>query len=233
MGHDLSIRVVGALHGFLGQGADWNPVKENSKIEQWLTPSLFQPDSDSDLFSEIQNSRAKKIFVGYSLGGRIGLSLLEKSPQLFDHYIFVSVNPGFSSGDQTARQQRWQSDLAWADKLTPENWDRFLRDWNSQAVFAGATGEPERKLQDFDLVKLKTYLLEYSLAKQPDYSELIRENRNRISWVAGSRDKKFLEIAKTLKAGNIINGYSEIESGHRIPFDSPKKLQQIIENVTV
>jgi hypothetical protein len=46
MGYDLPVRLIYALHGFLGEGSDWNAVKDQS--QKWVTPNLFAPGSSLD-----------------------------------------------------------------------------------------------------------------------------------------------------------------------------------------
>lgn len=228
----MSVRLICALHGFLGQGSDWDPVKENLEDFSWVTPSLFAPVADVNLaFSEVVNSPFKKIFLGYSLGGRIGLSILRDRPETFDHYIFVSSNPGFADSDIVSREQRLKQDSDWGNKISLSNWENFIREWNSQFVFVGSLAEPLRDVQQYDLEKLKTFLMDWSLAKQQDYSELIKKNKERITWVTGGRDEKFVSISEKLKSNSCIDSYYKIESGHRIPFDSPKKLAEIVKTV--
>jgi 2-succinyl-6-hydroxy-2,4-cyclohexadiene-1-carboxylate synthase len=228
----LSVGLICALHGFLGQGSDWEPVKNLLSDFEWYTPDLFAPGHATDLtFSGAKSSPGKKVFVGYSLGGRIGLSVLKSQPQLFDHYIFVSVNPGFSDSDLASRKQRLQSDSEWADRISAGNWESFLKEWNKQGVFSASSVEPDRKVSDYDIPKLKESLKRWSLGAQPDYSELIKKNKSKITWIVGSKDLKFVALAEQLKQKNAIDSYLKIESGHRIPFDSPKKLSEIIRTV--
>lgn len=226
----MPVSIVYALHGFLGQGSDWDQVKQHTDGFEWHTPNLFASGVSDDLtFESLKQSPGKKVFVGYSLGGRIGLSLLKKQPHLFDHYVFVSVNPGFKASDSKARSERIESDAKWADKISVSNWETFLQEWNSQSVFKSSVNEPERSVKEFDIPRLQQYLKNWSLGLQPDYSELIKENKSRITWVVGSDDTKFVDLANSLKLRNLIESYLKIKSGHRIPFDSPKQLADIIK----
>lgn len=228
----MPVGIVGALHGFLGQGSDWDHVKHHAADFKWHTPSLFAPGAHDDgSFKCLGSFTEKKIFVGYSLGGRIGLSILKNQPQLFDHFIFVSVNPGFKEEDTKSRIERINSDADWANKISTTNWDAFLKEWNSQSVFKNSTGsEPVRRAEDYNLQLLQNGLKKWSLGQQPDYSDLIRENKAHITWVVGSNDEKFVAMSEDLKKKNSIDSYVKIESGHRIPFDSPKKLADIIKS---
>ncbi|MBC7457408.1 MAG: alpha/beta fold hydrolase, partial [Bdellovibrionaceae bacterium] len=96
-----------ALHGFLGEYSDWMDIFKSIAADDHVTcPSYFSDEIFSplilDSFIQDIENRGKlslgrrKIFVGYSLGGRIGLRLLEAQPDLFDHYIFISTHHGLS-----------------------------------------------------------------------------------------------------------------------------------------
>ena len=230
----MPIGVVCAVHGFLGEASDWQGLKNklSSQIE-FHAVDLFKKNHEADVcFSNfVSPATTKKIFLGYSFGGRLGLNLLAKNPEQFDHYILVSVNPGISDEDFEARKSRLQQDLHWADKITEENWLNFLRAWNAQSVFENSRQEPIRSLSDFDIPKLKQALIEKSLAKQPDYRELIKRHQNKISWVVGSQDKKFFALAKELKENSIIKNFESVDSGHRVLFDNPDALEKIINSV--
>ena len=105
----MSENVIFALHGFLGQSSDWNKVKQDlPNRSDFVAIDLFSDESLpvaeledyaeqlSEQVDEIVEGKKKKIFVGYSLGGRIGLHLLQNNPDQFDHYIFLSTNPGLT-----------------------------------------------------------------------------------------------------------------------------------------
>ncbi|MGZ3691478.1 MAG: hypothetical protein ACXVAX_08240, partial [Pseudobdellovibrio sp.] len=164
------------------------------------------------------------IFLGYSFGGRLGLRHLAEHGDVFDRYIFVSTNPGLKDDDQTGRNQRLLNDQQWAEKITKENWHNFIREWNTQGVFAGSKQEPVRNVEDYDLEKLRNYLLNYSLAQQPDFEDLIKKFRDKITWIVGSEDKKYIEIAENLKSKGCLTDFKKITAGHRVHLDNTQAL---------
>lgn len=217
----MSAAVIHAIHGFLGQSSDWNPLQALLPEYKFDCENLFAPEplllgsSPSD----------KKIFLGYSLGGRLGLDLLAQAAP-YDHFVFLSTHPGLPDDHLTERIERLASDQKWADRIANENWESFLKDWNQQAVFAGSANEPERKLEDFDLQKLIDKMLLHSLAKQPDYRKLIQKNSNRITWVVGERDLKYCSLAESLE----IN-FERVLSGHRIHLENPGAVAELIRKI--
>jgi 2-succinyl-6-hydroxy-2,4-cyclohexadiene-1-carboxylate synthase len=232
-----------ALHGFLGSGADWDQLKSQSKRPQnsnWVTPSLF--DGSIDLrflqsfdsivnflrhsFLETIKTRETEMrsFVGYSLGGRIGLHWLEKFPDDFERWIFLSTHPGL--GSETDRSERLKSDHKWRVALNSLDRLEFLKEWNSQEVFKKSQ-TPQISNQIWSREYLETALDQLSLARQKDFSALLQTAQNKITWAVGRQDTKFLQIGEKLKKDVKFN-FHILDSGHRIYLDQPNEILKIL-----
>lgn len=231
--------LIFALHGFLGQAKDWQAVQEHvPRSIAWLTPDLFSVDSlpltayetyVDQLIKEYQAALKpfqKKIFVGYSLGGRLGLHVLKKHADQFDHFVFISSNPGLESANE--KSDRKSNDLLWANKIRDESWSQFIAQWNSQPVFSKNDPEPLRSENDFDVLKLATAMDLWSLGEQADLRSLIQAHQQKITWVVGDQDSKFLNLALDLVQKKILLGFNKIFSGHRILFSNPKELANLL-----
>lgn len=223
-----------ALHGFLGMGTDFDQLKKNLS-SKFIAPDLFKGnDFDLSSFESIAGQLVKqteyiqgsKIFVGYSLGGRMGLHILKLFPEAFDHYVFLSTHPGLSSENE--KSERKANDLAWSQKTKNLSWSDFLSAWNSQPVFAGGS-EPQRLENNFNRQQLEKAFVHLSLGQQQNMNDIIQKNKAKLSWVVGDKDSKFVSIAENLKQKKILESYSRISSGHRILFDADvNELQKII-----
>ncbi len=231
--------LVYAVHGFLGEASDWNTVKSLSAEFNFRTTELFKSTSHlitnfenyvDQIINEVSSLPGRKYFLGYSLGGRIGLHILEKHPSLFDHYLFLSTNPGMPNDAQVARHNRLAHDQNWAQQITKQNWLNFNHQWNAQSVFEGSLNEPERKIESFDLLKLQNALLIWSLANQKDFSEVIKANQAKLTWVVGEKDLKYSQIAEDLKQKKILLDYKRISSSHRIWLDQPEEVSQLLKD---
>lgn len=232
MGFFVSIGLVYAVHGFLGQASDWDGVRQVLTMPcQFVAEDLFSRNLNSEKVSQVIAHKGRKIFLGYSLGGRMGLKILNDTPDLFDHYIFLSTNSGLADDATQDRRDRLESDTEWAEQISESNWLNFVREWNEQRVFAGSAEEPKRNLSFFDTFKLKQSLLEWSLAKQPDYSYVIRRHKNKITWVVGEKDSKFTKIARELHKNDCLESFVTVKgSGHRIWLDQPVRVAEIVKN---
>jgi 2-succinyl-6-hydroxy-2,4-cyclohexadiene-1-carboxylate synthase len=242
----MSATLVYAIHGFLGEASDWSQIKagiENNSegSVNFITENLFgkdetgildfnkQADSIIKKIKSLGRFNAKKILLGYSLGGRIGLHILKQNTELFDHYVFLSTNPGLKSPDE--RKKRILHDQSWSEKISLENWDSFINEWNSQSVFAGSSDEAKRDPSRFDLLKLKESMLKWSLGQQTDFSDTIHMFNYKITWMVGDRDEKYCEIAESLKKNSIIKDYIKASSGHRIWLDNPQAVVDAVSKL--
>lgn len=237
----MSENLVFALHGFLGQGMDWSAIKAGLQSKSvFKTVDLFSseslPISELEDYAEVLSAqiqqdigeKKKKIFIGYSLGGRIGLHLLQNDPDLFDHYIFLSTNPGLSENEGAEKNKRLINDMKWASQITKDNWDQFLVAWNQQSVFEGSQQEPRRHIGDYDLDKLKRAIVMWTLAQQEDFRDLIQDFQDKITWVVGDKDTKYAQLAEDMKQKKILLDYKRISSGHRIWLDQPQEVVKLV-----
>jgi len=236
------IQIV-AVHGFLGLGTDWDLIEKCCATKaqlDWLKIDLFSTglksniqEADLNSFSNLAlkidslaDQNKKKIFIGYSLGGRIGLEILKEYSEHFEHFVFLSTNPGLIN--ETEKQERLVQDLKWKDRLTKLTWPEFLEQWLQQPVFKNDQ-TIHRLANLFDPKKLAFGLDQLSLGQQNEMSDVIANHRHKLTWVVGDLDSKFLHIAEALKQKKILSSYERIsQSGHRILFDQPNKIADLL-----
>lgn len=227
-----------ALHGFLGQGSDWDSVKKQFSNLNWICPNLFKEedirlDSFESLVADLVrqvNPNQRNLFLGYSLGGRIGLHLLNKHADLFSHFIFASTHPGLMTVAE--RQDRLSSDAKWSERLYQLRWTDFQSSWNAQAVFQGSH-EPLRKETDFNKKKLAFGLSSLSLGMQSDMRPAIRAFSKKITWVYGQQDQKFNQISQQLQSELPNLKMVSTKKGHRVLFDSPEEIAEVLKTTSV
>lgn len=239
MGSSLQ-KIIYALHGFLGEAKDWSKSFSvlDSKVKIAAPNYYSDPDWDLSSFDQIVEKikgdihalqpLGLKVFIGYSLGGRIGLHLLERYPELFDRYIFISTHPGLKFDEE--KSQRLQSDQAWSEKLIKHSWNDFLNKWNHQPVFKGSA-DCERAEHNFLKPRLVNSLEKLSLASHKNFSEVLKDHQHKVHWVVGDLDQKFNSLAEELLQKKILLNVKRIFSGHRILFDNPNELAKLIDSV--
>jgi 2-succinyl-6-hydroxy-2,4-cyclohexadiene-1-carboxylate synthase len=235
------------LHGFLGLPSDWDHIIEDVKVDfdenkykvnfycpdYFNIPSLSPKNSLEKVADEFincirHNTRANiKVLIGYSLGGRLALHIFEKNPAFFSNLILISANPGIANEDQ--KLQREIQDKNWSELFLHNPWEEVVEKWNQQNVFEGSLFEPEREDTKYRRDLLGKALINWSLAKQQDKRNVIKENQAKIVWIAGDKDKKYIEITKNLyKEAPDVHYLILPESGHRVLFDNPHELSRSI-----
>lgn len=241
------------LHGFLGRPSDWALVKAylpfgdvHIYTPDYLKDPQLGPHHSFETWAEnfvkwtekVVGGNKHNILVGYSLGGRLALHALEKKPEIWQKVILISTNPGIEDeqhdniGNSEERQKRWLSDAYWAEEFAKSPWEAVLRNWNSQPVFKGGAVEPPRVETDFSREVLSLILTQWSLAQQRNMREVISKYVQKIHWLVGETDEKFMALTEQLK-NQIRDLQVEIVTGaaHRVPFDNPKNLGERIKKL--
>ncbi|WP_253696466.1 alpha/beta fold hydrolase [Bdellovibrio sp. HCB117] len=244
------------LHGFLGRPSDWAIVKAH--VPQHDGVRIYTPDYFKEALLGPQHafeawadnfikwieahgcSADRNILVGYSLGGRLALHALQRRPNIWHKVVLVSTNPGFNDPhedlDPTSeeRRQRWMNDSYWAEEFLKAPWESVLRNWNAQPVFGGGENEPLRQEKEYSRESLSLALTQWSLAQQKNMRSLLLKNIQKIVWMVGDRDEKFMELSRRLQE-EVMGLRVEVvpNSSHRVLFDSPKvlgeKLRQLVQ----
>lgn len=180
--------MIQTLSGFLGLPSDWD-----------FLPFAHSP-SEGD------------VLLGYSMGGRLALQLLET--QRFRAAIIVS------SGINAPDDDRRRRDEEWARRFESEEWSSLMRDWNAQPVFGGHA--LERREEDYDRRELARQLREWSPAVLPP--PRLESIETPVLWIAGERDVKYVEIGR--RAVERLP-HAELwicpDAGHRVPWEQPER----------
>lgn len=234
-----------ALHGFLGEAADWKQVFESLK-DPGLRPLTLEYTQDDFLnpeqnkLSEWGESFARwfaksgltepVVLAGYSQGGRLALQALKAHPELVRGIVVVSSNPGFLATKKIDRDQRRRQDEIWAQRFEQEDWNEVCTAWNSQSVFQGGSREPVRVESAKARSTAAASLRNWSLSDQEDFRELVQSQAARLIWAVGERDLKYRGIAGELKSlAPALDVQVIPSSGHRVPFDSPLALAALLD----
>lgn len=193
--------MIRTLPGFLGLPGDWDFLPWPHTV---LTPL---PPAPSALPSE------EDTLIGYSMGGRLALEILEG--KRLRRAVIISA--GLNAPDPERRAR----DREWAVRFESEEWSSLMRDWNAQDVFGGHV--VDRRERDFDRAELARQLREYSPAVLPP--PRLGAIETPVLWVAGERDAKYIEIGRRAV---VRLPRAELwicpEAGHRVPWEQPGAL---------
>ncbi len=237
-------RAVVFLHGFLGTEADWDEIRDNRILQTYghlIAPTLpghghlsgAVPEGGlagmaNWLAAQVNDlDVASIILVGYSLGGRILLTLADQigkrqsqleQPDKVCGIVIESSHPGLP---EAARESRWNRDRQWAQRFREESLEQVLQLWYQQPVFqdlsAGKRSLLVKKRRRHDGNKLADVLLGCSLAKQPDYHGVVFNSPIPIQYWYGMKDKAYAAIAGHLQHGfrdRVAAVRSSVEGGN-------------------
>ncbi len=205
----MSTNQLTFISGFLGDKEDWAEVIAH--LTRNYTFHFACPDN-LDL-------PAEGTLIGYSMGGRIALEIAEEHPKRFPQLILLSTHLGLSS--QEERQQRWEHDLEWIQRLETESLEQVLEEWYHQPLFSPGLLEKikaRRLKQDPHL--LTALLRRYSLAHQKRYA--LPENS---LYLYGENDTKYKALYAALpQAVAIPNAH------HAVHLENPAACAVAIES---
>jgi 2-succinyl-6-hydroxy-2,4-cyclohexadiene-1-carboxylate synthase len=176
-------------------------------------PGFLGLQSDFDFLPWPHSATSGDVLLGYSMGGRLALQLLER--ERFAKAIIISA--GLNTPDDARRAR----DEEWARRFESEEWSSLMRAWNAQEVFGGHA--VERREEDFDRAELARQLRESSPAVLPP--PRLESIETPILWIAGQRDAKYTDVAKRAVARL---PHAELwicpNAGHRVPWEQPEAL---------
>ena len=246
----MGITKIFCLHGFLGQGKEWEPLQESlldAQVEHlsgtldFIAPNLFSQGGSltpklsfedwCESFKEFVNNHQgeSNVVLGYSLGGRLALHAVMKYPDLFKAAVFLSTNPTLMTEEE--KSQRSMQDLKWAKKFRETAWPQLMEEWNSQPIFAAETQNPERKETSYSRELLALALENWGVAKHLVGLEDLKKIKTPSYWLCGGFDEKFVAIQKMMQKKGVPAQFNLVpEKGHRIGFSHNAWLAEKICN---
>ena len=176
-------------------------------------PGFLGLQSDWDFLPWPHSAAEGDVLLGYSMGGRLALQLLER--QRFAKAVIISA--GLNAPDEDRRRK----DEVWARRFESEAWEPLMRAWNAQPVFGRHV--LERREEDHDRRELARQLREWSPAVLPP--PRLEAIETPVLWIAGERDAKYVGVARRAVARL---PHAELwicpGAGHRVPWEQPDAL---------
>ena len=225
------------LHGFLGNGDDWQAVTGQLADYPLLTVDLPGHGGSSG-FSVRSMAEVNRLLtatlaaqgihdywlIGYSMGGRIAAYHATQTangqpPQGLCGLILEGVHPGLPQEEQCLG--RWYHDRRWAERFRREPLTDVLRDWYRQPVFADLNPTQRSELQQRraanDGRALAMMLEGSSLGRQPQMGQPLRDLPLPFHYLCGETDLKFVTLARQ-------HGYPLAlipQAGHNAHYGNP------------
>lgn len=213
------------LHGFTGSGASFDGVVEQLP-EDWTIwrPDLVGHGEASDvevasfdgevdrLLEGLGPASQRWNLVGYSMGARVALALLLRSPERFASATLVGGHPGLE--DEHEKRTRIAEDERWAETIEADV-ESFLDRWSRLPLFASQQNLPRAALEQQQRIRsahtapgLARAMRVLSLGRMSDHRPGLRRLAQLdslpgvlpVRLLIGSLDSKFLELGRELIA---------------------------------
>jgi len=239
------------LHGFTGSKGTWKPF-----IPLWSqkyrtisvdiighgetdSPKAIEPytmEAFADVLEMLLNeSGIKKTHVlGYSMGGRLALYLAVMKPKFIGAVLLESASPGLA--DPAEREARVKRDELLAERIVNDGIEAFVDEWENIPLFETQKTLPEKvkkAIRDERLsqnpIGLAGSLRGMGTGRQPSLWEFLQDIEKPVLIVAGSLDKKFVNIANRMEQRLPYGRKMVVESaGHAIHVESPGIFGKIV-----
>lgn len=188
-----------------------------------------------DLIAVLDLLKLKEVaLLGYSMGGRLALSLAMLAPDRVSKLILESSSPGLAV--KLEREERIQRDTILADQIEREGIEWFVSYWEELPLFRTMKNMPEniqRKLRQQRLSN-KTYGLANSLrgmgtGAQPSWWEHLDQLQVPVHLIAGEEDIKFIEIARKMQRKLPHSQFTQIAgAGHITHLEQEQAFASIV-----
>ena len=230
------------LHGFAGTGRGWDPVVGELGRERYtaVAPDLrghgsqagARPVGFEAIGADVLAAAPDRFALGgYSMGGRIALSVALAAPERVSRLVLVATTAGIE--DEGDRAERRAADARLADQLEAGGIDAFADRWLAQPLFARDDEATQRLARD-DIARNESAGLAAALrgagtgAMAPLWSRL-GELTMPVLVLVGEHDAKFTAIGERLAAAipgaalDIVPG-----AGHALPRAAPAAVARAI-----
>lgn len=208
--------MIHVFHGFLGTPEDFKFL---------AGPGITLHDVYA--MEEFPEISPHDTLIGYSLGGRIALDVADKNNYKLKKLVMINSHPGLSS--EKERLFRKNFEVTILQELKTSSLNDFMNSWNKLPIFLfdkPATLEsPERYRKSAEIFD------RYRLSNQKDHLPMIMKNKDKVLWIIGSLDEKYMDMAREKLLPNDIP-VKFIEGGHRL-FQHPKELLQVLKDESV
>lgn len=240
------------LHGFMGSYADFekiNPQGTCIKINLFgfgkhapliekgeMFHMKHQVDSLAKLFKKLKLKAIN--LVGYSMGGRLALSLALDHPELIHHLFLEGATAGID--DSLIREQRVAADMVKAQQIRLLGLEQFVKQWEELPMFASQKLLPKTQQkfmhdqrvnhQAMNVINSLRYM---GTGSQPNNWPKLPEFKVPVTLIVGAKDTKFQQLAEKM-ARKIPNStiVKIADAGHNVHFEKPTQFIEALNNVS-
>lgn len=208
--------MIHVFHGFLGSPDDFKFLAgPDVTLHDVYAMEKFPVISPEDTL------------IGYSLGGRIALDIADQNNYKLKKVVMINSHPGLST--EKERLFRKDFEVTLLQKLKQTSLSDFMSYWNKLPIFLFdkpvTLESPERYRKSAEIFD------RFRLSNQKDHLPMIMMNKDKVLWIIGSLDEKYMDMAREKLLPNEIP-LKFIEGGHRL-FQHPQELLTILKDESI
>jgi len=220
---------VSFIPGFTQTAGSWKPITDI--LDPPLSCVRVDVPATGDFVqtsAAIGETAGKGVYVGYSMGGRLGLQLALMRPDLVEGLILISTTAGI--GDHAERRRRYLDDLALADRIEAGGRETFLDGWLSRPLFEGIDVVNARRHRLPTASAIASQLRRLGQGVQPPLWNRLSELNMPVVLVVGERDPRYVGIATEMLSQIGMNATIEIvpDCSHAVHLEWPGAVATLV-----
>ncbi len=218
------------MHGFLGNSKSLSSLAQyfEDHFNVWVLDLPFHGNHTgykyqdwNHIIDELASLliRFNDLWIyGYSMGGRLGLGLIDRYPGLVKKAIIEASHPGLSTSKQRLERQIFEKSII----AKMDNFNQFITDWYTSPLFDLGPDEINtlQSLKYNSKADYEQALVSYGLSNQPYLSHVLESEQ--VMCIAGELDHKYLEL---MNSPLVIPNCA-----HKSSFQAPKAVFQAISS---
>lgn len=236
------------LHGFTGSSETWAPF-----IEKWTThfqiitidvPGHGKTCSDvgktmeqfaNDVGQFLQYLQLDDVhLLGYSMGGRVALSIAMYYPEIVRTLILASASPGIAN--EKERCEREEADRKLATSIQANGIEHFVSFWENIPLFATQKQLPKKVQQRIRQERLAqsenglaNSLRYMGTGVQPSWWHRLGDILIPVCLIVGELDEKFIHLNKQM-ANKLhdVTFHVVLQAGHAVHVEQVEKFDKIV-----
>ncbi len=231
----MAPQTIVLLHGFTQTGRSWGPaIAALGERYRALAPDIRGHGAGADArpvdFASVQAdvlalAPSRFVLGGYSMGGRIALSLALAAPARVERLVLVGASPGIA--DEGERRARRAADEALAERIERDGIETFAAHWSSLPLFADQPPEIAAAAHATRLAQspagLAAALRGLGTGVMEPLWDRLPALTVPVTLIAGERDAKFRAIAERMAISlpdatlHVVAG-----GGHAVQLEQPE-----------
>ena len=205
--------MIHIFHGFLGSLKDFSFLKK----ENVTLYDLYEMEINPEIGPQ-------DILIGYSMGGRVALEIASKNNYQLNKLVLINAHPGLATEEERANRTLFEDRVI--QEMEEKTKEEFLTEWNSLPIFEH---DLPVEVEDDERFKKSVELFDrYRLSKQKDHLPELIKNKDKVLYIVGLQDDKYMDLAESLLLPHDIS-VKGILGGHRL-FQKSLELKQVLQD---